>query len=64
VADKNARYAGRPSILFERSVTMKTFLLLLGVASLLSGCVIAPYPGYYYGGYYRSGYHHHHGHED
>ncbi|MGU7769675.1 hypothetical protein ACV229_05780 [Burkholderia sp. MR1-5-21] len=36
---------------------MKTLLLIAGVAALLSGCVIAPYDGYYGGGGY---YHHHH----
>ncbi|WP_269747650.1 hypothetical protein [Burkholderia ubonensis] len=36
---------------------MKTLLLIAGVAALLSGCVVAPYDGYYGGGYYH---HHHH----
>lgn len=38
---------------------MKTLLLILGVAAatLLSGCIVAPYDGYYYG---VGGYHHHH----
>lgn len=36
---------------------MKTLLLIVGVAALLSGCIVAPYDGYYGGGGY---YHHHH----
>ncbi len=32
--------------------------LIAGVllAAALGGCVVAPYPGYYYGGYYGHGY--------
>ncbi|WP_269765052.1 hypothetical protein [Burkholderia ubonensis] len=40
---------------------MKTLLLIAGVAALLSGCVVAPYDGYYGDGYYH---HHHHHHRD
>ncbi|MFA8325263.1 hypothetical protein ACEPUD_03455 [Burkholderia ubonensis] len=43
---------------------MKTLLLIIGVAALLSGCVVAPYDGYYGGGYYGGGYYHHHHHRD
>ena len=52
---------------------MKTLIALLAAATLLSGCVVAPYPYYgdpYYPGYYYGGpyvvpyggvyYHHHH----
>ncbi|WP_196774780.1 hypothetical protein [Burkholderia cepacia] len=43
---------------------MKTLLLIAGVAVLLSGCIVAPYDGYYGGGYYGGGYYHHHHHRD
>lgn len=50
---------------------MKALLLLVAVATLLSGCVVWPYGGYYGGGYYGGGYyggyeggHHGHHHDD
>lgn len=36
---------------------MKALLLIVGVATLLSGCIVVPYGGYDDGGGY---YHHHH----
>ncbi|KUZ99066.1 hypothetical protein WI40_11490 [Burkholderia ubonensis] len=48
----------------EQVSAMKTLLLIAGVAALLSGCVVAPYDGYYGGGYYGGGYYHHHHHRD
>lgn len=48
-------------------MTMKTFLLFVAAATLLSGCVVVPAGGYYgvgYYGCYGHGHCHHHDDDD